>query len=809
MATDLKSATDRETFGALNATQVSKEVKVIQRAVLDGAQAWRIYEEIEKANIERNKTDAIIWNKYNDGQPFDAGALLATGQGNRYNFPTGFMSSIVDKVTPVPVGIIDSARYLTSASLKNIDPESKVVDPSKAHKTDLLREKVTKAIRRWPDWKTFCTGLCQELVLIGRCFALFLDPYTPWPKFFRTDQAFLPNGTGEHSRSVQFLVAKQDLLVHELVNLIRDKEAAAAAGWDISAAVMAINEALPRNATTAENNQSTEQRTYEDCIREGNQGASYAGASVIPIAHVLAVEATTALGKENPVTHFILYRKKEHQVLFKKEDRFERVEDAGTLFTLEPGNGKFYGSKGLGRKLINKHLAIERARNRMFDQLEMSGMLVLKSDASRAPTVQFKVRHPFILTTTDADFVEQEIQANVKAYLDADAKMVDLAQQRVGQYLPNQLTNNEGMRDKTAKEVSIDFQREAEAKVAFLSRFWGQFADLVSAIQRKLLDPETTDKCAKELQADLKLSGISAEEMKEFANAPAAEVIQDLTQIQNTQIMAVAAKYTNDPDINTRELKIRDISAMASPAIAEAILLPPKDVQANTLEAAREQMLETEAMNMGSPGMPVSPRDDHKTHLDVLLPDLMKAVQKGIQIGMHPADLGKVAAGLTHAQGHIQVWSQAAVGSKPMQKVIGGYMKALAEVDKQLKKLAMTVAQTMNQQQDAAAQQQQEAQAPAPPNPDMIKAWVQLYPNATASIKRQIEQALGFAPAPENEADIEAAKEAVYKHPDLPDKIAQNLTGQPLEQPEPQDIPAPPTGSPPGTPEEITSRLGA
>lgn len=805
MATDLKTKppTDRETMGGLNQTQVSEQGKVIQRAVLDGAQAWRIYEEIENANKERNKTDAIIWNKYNDGQPFDPSALLATGQGNRYNFPTGFMSSIVDKVTPVPVGIIDSARFLTSASLKNVDPQTKVVDESKARKTDILREKITKAIRRWPDWKTFCTGLCQELVLIGRCFAVFLDPYTPWPKFFRTDQAFLPNGTGEHARSVQFLTGKQDLLVHELVNLIRDKEAAAAAGWDISAAVKAINEALPKNASTNDN-QGNAERDYEDCIREGNQGASYAGASVIPIAHVIAVEATTRLGVENPVTHFILYRAKDHNVLFKKEDRFDRVEDSTTLFTLEPGNGKFYGSKGLGRKLINKHLAIERARNRMFDQLEMSGMLILKSDASRAPTVQFKVRHPFVLLTSDADIVEQEIQANVKAYLDADAKMVDLAQQRVGQYLPNQLTNNEGMRDKTAKEVSIDYQREAEAKVAFLSRFWGQFADLISAMQRKLLDPETTDKSAKELQADLKLSGISEEEMKEFANAPAAEVIQDLTQIQNTQIMAVAAKYGNDPDVNTRELKIRDIAAMSSPAIAEAILLPPKDVQANTLESAREQMLETEAMNMGSPGMPVSPRDDHKVHLDVLLPDLMKAVQKGIQMGMHPADLGKVAAGLTHAQGHIQVWSQAATGSKPMQKVIGGYQKAIAEVDKQLKKLAMTVAQTMNQQQDASNQQQQAAQTPAPTDPNMIKAWVQMYPNATSSIKRQIEQALGFAPAPDNEADIEAAKEAVYKHPDLPDKVAERLSGQPT--PTDPEIPAP--TSPTGGIEDMASNLG-
>jgi len=785
MATDLKTDNDKNKEGVLNTTQVSESGKVTQRAILNGEQAWRVYSEIEKANQERNQTDAVIWNKYNDGQPFDPKALADTGQANRYNFPTGFMSSIIDRVTPVPVSIIDSARYLTSASLSNINKETGVVDPTKGEHTGILREKVTKAIRRWPDWKTFCTGMCQELVLIGRCFALFLDPYTPWPKFFKTDQAFLPNGTGEHSRSVQFLVAKQDLLVHELVNFIKNKQAAEDAGWDISAAVMAINEAMPRKPETDD---SSGQRSYEDCIREGNLGASYAGASVIPIAHVFAVEATDT-AKDNPVTHYILYRNKEHQVLFNKNDRFDKVEDAITLFTLEPGNGKFYGSKGLGRKLINKHLAIERARNRMFDQLEMSGLAILKTDASRAPNVQFKVRHPFILVTADADFAEQEINANVKAYLDADAKMMDLAQQRVGQYLPNQLTNNEGMRDKTAKEVTVDYQREAEAKVAFLSRFWGQFADLVSAMQRKLLDPETTDKCAKELQAELRLSGVTKEEMEEFANAPAAEVIQDLTQIQNQQILMVAAKYGNDPDINKRELKIREISAMSSPAIAEALMLPPRDVTANVIESARAQMQETEDMNMGAPGLPVSPRDDHKTHLDVVIPDLLQAVANASQVGIDPPSLGKLAAGLTHAQAHLQMWTQAGADKSTIKPYVAG----LKQVDDILKKLSIKAAQGMAQQQDQQAQAAGEAakQAQQPVSPDVMKLLVSLYPNTVGSIKRQIEQILGLKPADPNEADVEAAKEATFKHPDLPEKVANMATPNPVA-PDTQGVPAPP-----------------
>src|SRR2546430_1388129 len=190
MATDLQASEKKnQPEGILVSTQVSQDVKITQRSILNGDQAWKMFEEVQKQNIDRNSTDSLIWNKYNEGQPYDPVALRNSGQGNRYNFPTGFMSAIVDKVTPVPCKVIDSARYLTSATLKNYDYNTKQIDPEKPKKTEILREKVTKTIRRWPDWKTFYTSLSQETVLIGRAFAIRLDPYTPWPKFFRTDQA--------------------------------------------------------------------------------------------------------------------------------------------------------------------------------------------------------------------------------------------------------------------------------------------------------------------------------------------------------------------------------------------------------------------------------------------------------------------------------------------------------------------------------------------------------------------------------------------------------------------------------------------
>ena len=805
MATDLKSDNRTQTEGALISTQISKQVTITQRSIIDGVQAWKIAEETEHQNFHRNETDALIWNKYGEGQPYDPQALKSSGQGNRYNFPTGFMSSIIDKVTPTPCKIIDSARYLTSASLNAYNYATGQIDPQKQRKSEIMREKITKTIRQWPEWKTFYTGLSQEMVVIGRAFALRLDPFSPWPKFFRTDQAFLPNGTGEHARNIQVLTAKQDLLVHELVNFIKDKEAAAAAGWEIDKCVMAVDEAIPKQLND-DGSVKSNARTYDDAIREGNLGSSYAGATIVPITHVFAIEANTTPGKSNKVTQYILYRKNNHDVLFKKEDRYERIEDVAALFTLEPGNGKFYGSKGLGRKLINKHLAIERMRNRLYDQLEMAGLVILKTDPARAPSVQFKVRHPFILTSTDAVFEEQVVEANVKAFLDADAKMLDWTQQSVGQYLPSSVTNDMGERNKTAREVSVDYQREAEAKVAFLSRFWGQFADLVSMLQRGLLDPETTDKQAKELQACLLEAGITREEMKEFADAPAAEVIQDLTQIQNQQIMMVAAKYGQDPRIDSRELLIRDISAMTSPSIAEALVLPAQGMEANVVEAVRSQMMETEAMMSptNDKGIPVSGRDNHETHLRVLLPDLMQALQGAGQIGgAHPMALGKMSLGLTHAQGHVQEWTKA--GGDP--KVIQQFSKQLDVIDQMLKKLSIQVAQGMAQQQDQQAQAAQQAgPQQAPLTPDQL---ITIYTgkDTPEKVKRQIEQQLGFEPPSDEELALEDARQATMKHPDLPIKVAQaksegadvdaELPGPAPEQPPsmeglPPGVPAPP-----------------
>src|SRR6476661_6517345 len=101
----------------VNSPQMTESGKATVRAISSAEQAYGIANALELANKDRNDLNAVILKKYNGGQPYDPKDLQDNLEDWRSNAPTGFMSSIVDRITPSPIQAIDAARYLTSASL--------------------------------------------------------------------------------------------------------------------------------------------------------------------------------------------------------------------------------------------------------------------------------------------------------------------------------------------------------------------------------------------------------------------------------------------------------------------------------------------------------------------------------------------------------------------------------------------------------------------------------------------------------------------------------------------------------------------
>jgi hypothetical protein len=216
---------------------------------------------------------------------------------------------------------------------------------------------------------------------------------------------------------------------------------------------------------------------------------------------------------------------------------------------------------------------------------------------------------------------------------------------------------------------------------------------------------------------------------------------------------------------------------------------------ANDLEAARQQMMETEAMlsPTNDKGIPVSPRDNHKVHLKVGIPDMTQAVRSLGQMPAHPQTLGKIALGLTHFEAHTTEWLKA--GGDP--KEIKPYQNALKQLDGMLKKAALGAAQQMQAMDDMQAQAEQEQQQGGPTLPTEQLIEIYLGKDTPDTIKRQIEQKLGFTPPTPQEMQEEHAREATLKHPDLPEKVAAAAAG-PQPPPQADQTPVmPDTESPP------------
>lgn len=593
------------------------------------------------------------------------------------------MPSIVDRVVPAPVALIDSARYLTSVTL----------DKDSENKSEKFREIITKACRQYDGWKDLVYSTSQENVLIGGAFWVWLDDEDPFPQFFRCDQCFLPDGTKQYSKNVPAFSVKKPYLINEAVDFISvGREEADMAGWDVDAMVETINEAKPHNLGDGESNS----REYEDVIRDGNLGSSLEeGAKIVETRHLFVTEPDTS-----KVTQYILDDRGEHKVLFQKDDRYEKMEECICLFTLQPGNGNFYGSKGIGKLIINMHIAIERTRNIFGDLINAAGRMIFQAPTNKTQDISVKMSHPFIIVSGDGEFNQKQITSNAKDYLEYDAKLTQIAQQIAGEYIPNDISGVTGD-DKTATEARLDYATQAQQKTAFLSRFIAQFGNGMSTIQRKLCRVGNTHPAAVKVQQDLQEAGLTPEEIQELSGKPAAEVTQDLSQQKNQQVTAVAQLYTNNPMVDQKKLLKANITAMSTPELADQIILEDQEDQTVQTEAVRQQIMENAAI-MGGESVPVSPRDRHDIHLQVLDKEMSSAapeIEKKASQGSPdvPQLMDNYSQGLQHGSQHLQTWQQQ--GGNPEQ--IKQYQEKLTQGDQWLQKLAKGI---QKQREDTVSQ---------------------------------------------------------------------------------------------------------
>lgn len=619
---------DNSTGQGVNNPDLTPALKVRTRSVRDAGDAAKLIQCLVEANRERNRKNARIMAKYNSEKPHAQAALDNEGLGWKSNFSTKPLPLMIEKVAPRFRTALDTVKYLTNSSL----PED---HPGAARKTEIFRKGVTDTCRARRGWKNLISQIAQENALFGYAAASWLDEYTWFPKFFRQDEFFVPSGTKQDVDSAQVVVLKEDFLLHELFEKIEDKEAADTAGWNLENTVDAINNAMPQDRRSS--NTGDLERVHQDLIREASVGASHLLESkVVTVYNLLVVEMT---GK---VSHYRL-EDRAWKELFSREDRFESMASALAFFSFQQGNGTMHGSKGIGRELYAMAGILDRSRNDVVDRLLLAGKVIIQGEERLLKRFRMSLVGNAILIGSAYTVSQARIDGDVEPFMALDNYLTAILDQIAGAASPKQL---EGERV-TAAQVNLVAGREEESRDVIIERFLTQWADLMSTLQKRLVDPESSEEDAKAFQERM-LKFMTREELDMLANSPVASTVADYSERERQQIALVGAENAGNPLIDQKELKRRQLTAQINEEFANAVLIPDNDPTV-TAEQQRLQQLELLVLTQGQP-VPVSPRDNHRVHLDVLKPAMEQA---GMEVAGNPAVTPLLQALVDHASQHI------------------------------------------------------------------------------------------------------------------------------------------------------------
>lgn len=675
--------------GVIQSPEINSAGKPTQRAVKDAKMAKDIVDVFITSNRNRQIVNSRIMAKYNSERPYDAAKMEAEGLGWRQNFTTKPLPTMIEKVAPRFTDAIKNLKYFTNAALSNRWENS-------TEKTEKFRKIITDTIRSRKGWNTLIDDIAFENALFGHAVVAWLDELSWFPKVFKQDESFLPDGVTQLVASAQALALKEVYLPHELFEYIKDREAAGDVGWLIENTIEQINKASPQQLREQLGSGGTTETWYQNAARELTLGTSYmSGASVIVVYSLLVREVT---GK---VSHYRLAGT-EMKPIFEKEDRFKSMEECLAFFSYQKGNGKMHGSKGIGRDIYELAGMLDRTRNEIVDRSILSGKTLIQGDIKRIHTFKVSVVGMTAIVPNGWTVLEQKIDGNIEPFLKLDSYFSMLVDQLIGSVSPPRL---EGEAFRSPQAWNLVAQREEEGKDAKIARFLEQFAEMVQTMQRRICDSGTDDKDAKEAREKLK-EFLSDEELKELAEQPVAGSVKDYTPLERQLIALVVGEKKGNPLYNQRQMEVEDLTARIGADFAKRVLLPEND-PTEQAEQQRLQQLELLAIQSGQ-SVPVSPRDNHMIHLQMLTP-VAEQIAGAIMQGQ--ADTVALEAILAHLTEHYNRSLEQGT-PKEQLKPVADIVKKAGEVLAQLKSLDQEAQQLQAEGQAEGPMEEQPVQPP-------------------------------------------------------------------------------------------------
>lgn len=625
-----------------------KDEKSKVKAISNARQALQIAIKLNNNDQKRDIRRARVLSAFNGSAPYSDGELRNKAQNYRYNVSFGHLEGVVGRAV-VPY------NDLTVNISELMEIQANLSD----EKLAIVQQEFGTIIQRWGRWAKFISRLNQDLVLNGYNTALWPSDYDPFPVFVAQKDGYVDEGAPNDVNDLELYVWKKSYLISELYSRIEDADSAKKAGWNVENVKKALMKAAPENLYSRGASISGSWTAMESAIRGGSIWASIIGAKMVDTYHVFASE----LGGK--VTHYVVLdpgtavlnvdlddkdKSDDGPELFKKEERFEAMRDFLVYFDLETGDGTWHGSKGIGQRSFNTHVAIDKLRCSALDQAFVSGLTLLQPvDQTSQEEFTLTVVGPFAVIPPGININPFVLPAVSNTTFQVDSLLSATSEQRVGDIVPNSQSTLSAM-PKTATEARISAGRQQLITRGNLKRYIDPLSEVLSIMIRRLLKSNSPNAYAKEFQKELKRKGLTDDDLKEIRGARNTGRIEDILGNTSTNTQVIFAEFRGDPDVDQLDLKRRRIASVLDADAADELLINDED-STRRIESARAQWEELNAIQGGF-RIPVSPRDIHEIHLQVVLEWLGTKIQEQAQ-GLNPDILPLMKQVIAHGAEHV------------------------------------------------------------------------------------------------------------------------------------------------------------
>lgn len=714
-----------DTYGTRLATLDPETGQPPDSRIGNAGNARSLVQRLKFEDDERMWRYTSIQGLLDGNPPWNKQLLIDLGQGHRANFNLRESEGIVEAAKTPYYDLVFEVPFFARIEFDTGGIESYMV----TQWNDIITEEYTDTLAAW-DGFDVQMQLHQWQMIVNGVGPLFWPHYIGWhSEATKARKVLVPMETKANVSDLELCVVLHSYRADELDSFLQKggTDDPRGEGWNKVLCKQAII-----NSAMRENRSTWGMENYDLFQRAIRTGDLYYGIHRSDRIYVASLFIKEFTGK---VSHYIISDTpvgvdaqesfdtlgEETGYLFKRRDKFDNFSQVVCPFFFDSGpDGTWHSVKGLGPKIYDYCDVSNRTFCQMLDGAVIgSGVTLETADSNSMEETQISLVGGASVVAPGYKVVQTRIAESLNGALAVRREMQGTLQSNTGAYRQR---TDEGRPEPTLGQAQLNYQQQGTLTKGATNRYYCNLDKWHRETLRRLLDPAQNPSVpggmeAMKFKARCILRGIPPQVL-DNRNIRSVIAMRSLgygspqVRDQTTQQLVALIPFMNEVGRN-HALRARVASLPGVGMHSVDDYFPPIEKSGVPDAHAALAVLENNALKQPGGRALVEPQQNHSTHFDVHMQDVMQNVQD--PSGSPPQKLMYMEQAGPHMAQHLQMLQGDPTRKQEVQQK-QQQLQQLGKVSDQMHQQVTEAMGAMAQQAPNGNGQQQ-----PPPDPAMIK----------------------------------------------------------------------------------------